>query len=389
MAAEWIKIRTALLNELEVMHLARVLKVTKHDVVGRLVALWSWASGVTEDGTLPGCTFADIDAVVEKRGFAAALAAIPGRATDAQGEHTGWLVEIERGLVLPNFDRHNGSSGKARAQAAMRQARQRGRVTPGSPGTPGTCVTPVSRSERDDSVTVSVTDDAHGVTGGVTLASRDRHAASVTRKEKRREEKNVIAGAMTKTPQPPADAGGRGPTPESSSSSRSGRVASGEMASGTEAGAGGAGAEPLRSKAVWNGCFSNVDAQRLIDLWNSTPGGVKASGYDVNVLRAVYDAASVADDLTPEQRCDPVAWLHGRLEAYIRSHQATVGGGKFKGRLLRWLSPKDGMPCRAFEPDEAWAALLVGQVAVAVEDDTDALIAEGYRRREAAKGGAL
>ena len=113
MATPWIKVRTNVRDQREVFVTARRLGLARDHVVGLCVRFWAWADGQTTDGTIDGIRLEDIDAIVEHEGFAAALA------------EAGWLLVDERGVIIPNFDRHNGESAKKRVLAAERKRRQR------------------------------------------------------------------------------------------------------------------------------------------------------------------------------------------------------------------------------------------------------------------------
>ena len=112
-AIPWIKVRGNLREQREVFVVARRLGLARDHVVGLCVRFWAWADGQTTDGTIDGIRLEDIDAIVEHEGFAAALA------------EAGWLLVDERGVIIPNFDRHNGESAKKRAMKTQRQARWR------------------------------------------------------------------------------------------------------------------------------------------------------------------------------------------------------------------------------------------------------------------------
>ena len=148
MAGDWIKIRTELISGLDVIAIGVATGLDEYQVVGRLVKLWGWANHNTSDGHLRKMTPELLDRHVSHQGFASALMDV------------GWLVQSGEGVTIPNWQKHNGSGAKARAESAARQAASRsrhGRVT----------------KSCDRSVT-PVTD------------SCDK---SVTREEKRREEK--------------------------------------------------------------------------------------------------------------------------------------------------------------------------------------------------------
>ena len=114
MAGDWIKIRSDISRTREVAVGARKLAVSRHEYVGMCVAFWTWADHQTVDGYLPAMTPNDIDSVLDaSEGFAETLKAV------------GWLMQDDGGLLVPNFERHNGTSGKRRAVDAERKRRHR------------------------------------------------------------------------------------------------------------------------------------------------------------------------------------------------------------------------------------------------------------------------
>lgn len=116
MAAPWIKVRSDLRDQREVFVMARKLDLPRDYVVGLCFHFWAWADGQTTDGAVDGIRPADIDAIVEHQGFAQAMA------------EAGWLQVDERGVILPNFDRHNGESAKKRAMDARYQEKHRAKT---------------------------------------------------------------------------------------------------------------------------------------------------------------------------------------------------------------------------------------------------------------------
>lgn len=124
--------------------------------VGRLFRLWRWFDQQTTDGNAHGVTQALLDRVIGVTGFCEAVQSV------------GWLVVNEGGISLPNFDRHNGSTAKNRAQTAKRVAKYR-----------------VSPSGDDES-------NGESVTSIVTPA--------LAREEKRREEKKESTTDVVDTP---------------------------------------------------------------------------------------------------------------------------------------------------------------------------------------------
>jgi len=157
LAGDWIKMKITLTREPEVRGIAKATGLDPFAVVGRLHAIWAYADETTEDGAIPFTDEADIDAMLDHDGFAAAMMAV------------GWL-EIKGGTaVIPRFGEHNGKSAKKRAANAKRNARWR---------------------ESTDSKATKRSRDA----GRVTSAS--------PREEKRREESVVVAREPVSIPAP-------------------------------------------------------------------------------------------------------------------------------------------------------------------------------------------
>ena len=106
MAGDWIKVEHTTPDKPEVVKLAEILLMDDPDfVLGKLWRFWAWADANTQDGILK-TKYAHIDRVVYCPGFARGLVSV------------GWLQGREGALVIPNFDRHNGNSSKARALEA-------------------------------------------------------------------------------------------------------------------------------------------------------------------------------------------------------------------------------------------------------------------------------
>lgn len=143
----WIRLRHDLIDAPEIRRLAKACRVTKDDVYGKLFRTWSWFDRHSFNGAVEGADLEAVDELVGLDGFASALVSV------------GWLASNDRGIVIPNWERHNSESAKERALAAVRQERARAKPPGGDS----------SRSERDTAATV-------------------RHAPSVTREEKKREE---------------------------------------------------------------------------------------------------------------------------------------------------------------------------------------------------------
>jgi len=125
MASEWIKWTKGLHCKKEVLGIAEALGVPPVHAAGLCMVFWEWLDDnvsekdVDEDGnahvTLGPLQLQFLDRLVMADGFAAALAAV------------GWLQPRNGALVVPNFTRHNGQTGKTRALTAERVAHHRRR----------------------------------------------------------------------------------------------------------------------------------------------------------------------------------------------------------------------------------------------------------------------
>lgn len=144
MAGDWIKMRIDLMEDPAVMQMADELGIREEAVVGYCHALWSWVSRQCHADTVTGVTLASLGRRINLPGFPELMCDV------------GWLEYDESGdrpaIRIPNWDRHLSQSAKKRANDANRQSKRR---------------------------------------KSVTLASRLGCDNSVTREEKRREEKNI------------------------------------------------------------------------------------------------------------------------------------------------------------------------------------------------------
>lgn len=123
----WIKMRTDLLSDPRIAaigdELHRNACVTENcdgrhahvTAIGCCYALWALADTHSTDGRMVHMTTERLDRMLGVVGFAAAAVRV------------GWLKVVENWLEIPRFDKHNGESAKARANAAARQAASRSR----------------------------------------------------------------------------------------------------------------------------------------------------------------------------------------------------------------------------------------------------------------------
>ncbi len=165
MAGDWIKVEHATTRKPEVTTIAEMLGVSHRETMGILFDFWVWLDQNACHANVTLVSRKSLDSVLQCEGLAACL------------EHVGWVIwdDKARSMTVVNYDRHNGESAKNRGLATERKRRQRAKV-----------VTDLSRNDRD---------------------------ISVTREEKRREERihtapvepAISASRSSKTTQCPAD----------------------------------------------------------------------------------------------------------------------------------------------------------------------------------------
>mgnify|MGYP005688408497 FL=1 len=161
--------RTNLGNLTEVDNMSDILETDTPTVIGLLFLFWSYADDNSADGELTVSGKA-----IDRRtapGFSDALRKV------------GWLAGRDGSLTLPNFNRHNGSSAKARAlEAEAKRLRRAAKETEPSPDS--------SDSQSD------------------TRPNNNVRQVSDTMSDQRREEKNREEPPSEVPPKPPKGGGG-------------------------------------------------------------------------------------------------------------------------------------------------------------------------------------
>lgn len=110
MAGDWIKMRLDLQTHPKVVRILSATKSDKFRVIGGLHAVWSVFDTHSSDGRLNGYSAETLDHIIGWEGFSGAMIAV------------GWLAtDGEESLLLPEFDEHNGKSGKRRAEDQKRK----------------------------------------------------------------------------------------------------------------------------------------------------------------------------------------------------------------------------------------------------------------------------
>ncbi|MHA3905165.1 hypothetical protein ACTPOE_16795 [Castellaniella sp. WN] len=137
MAGEWLKFEVSTLDKPEVLAITVAMGWDDPDLtVGKLLRVWRWFDQQTIDGNAPGVTTALLDRLIGVTGLCAAMEAV------------GWLDVYDGGLMLPNFDRHNGKTAKNRALTAKRVANHKTNAIGNDGGNAGIVSDALPREEK-------------------------------------------------------------------------------------------------------------------------------------------------------------------------------------------------------------------------------------------------
>ncbi len=93
--------------------MAERLKMDSDAVVGKLLRIWIWADQNSVDGNAITVSDSFLDRLTNRKGFAAAM------------RLCGWLEGSNGCLNFPGFDRHNGRTAKERATTNRRVVKHR------------------------------------------------------------------------------------------------------------------------------------------------------------------------------------------------------------------------------------------------------------------------
>jgi hypothetical protein len=116
MAGDWFPLQLWKSKAVEVISIAAVTRRSRHEVLGLLCDLWSWASSESVDGHIRGVRLLHL------------TDAVGGDATFWQAvEAVNWLAEDEQGIVIPGWEHWLSRSAKTRMKAARRADRYRKR----------------------------------------------------------------------------------------------------------------------------------------------------------------------------------------------------------------------------------------------------------------------
>ena len=123
MSMDWLKICKDTIGKPEIGLLAERMNVKVEEAFGHWFRLMCWADSNTANGVLPNMTLQAV----------ARLAGVPEAVTMTLADPViGWMLQHHPtesgkpgGVVFRNWDRHNGTSAKRRAEGARRAAKSR------------------------------------------------------------------------------------------------------------------------------------------------------------------------------------------------------------------------------------------------------------------------
>jgi hypothetical protein len=111
--SNWIKMRCNLWTHPKVVTLSSQLSVTRVTAIGALHGAWSIADQHADENGRIEMSADALDLLIETPGFCTALRKI------------GWLIIGEDALQFTDYQEHNGTTGKSRADAQKRQRASR------------------------------------------------------------------------------------------------------------------------------------------------------------------------------------------------------------------------------------------------------------------------
>lgn len=140
MAGDWIKFELATLDKPEVCQLADMAGIDIDSVIGKLLRVWAWFDQQTQNGNAPSVTKTLLDRIVSVTGFCGFMQSV------------GWMVDEDGFISLPNFNRHNGETGKKRAVTAKRVGKHRNKSNEKSNADSVTKSVPREEKRREEKI---------------------------------------------------------------------------------------------------------------------------------------------------------------------------------------------------------------------------------------------
>jgi hypothetical protein len=112
----WIKVRKELRHNAKVVMVASRIGVTSIHAFGAIVQTWMLADdSADENGFIEHLTFDHLNGIIGIEKLAEAM------------EEVGWITEVDGGVQFIDYQEHNGTTAKTRAQNQKRQALSRKR----------------------------------------------------------------------------------------------------------------------------------------------------------------------------------------------------------------------------------------------------------------------
>ena len=109
---DFIAFEKATLRKPKLGRIAASMGVSSAEALVACLKFWCWADDLSEDGNIPHVTSEWLDSEFGQ-GFAAVMVAVK------------WLKILEDGIFVPEWDKHNLKSAKARHNDARAMARRR------------------------------------------------------------------------------------------------------------------------------------------------------------------------------------------------------------------------------------------------------------------------
>lgn len=113
MSLEWLKVAKATPDKPEILEIAEIHSIDHDAAFGKVFRVWSYFDEHTVDGYAPSATKVMLDRITGVTNFANSMIKV------------GWLIEENGFLCVANFEKHNGTTAKKRAQSASRMAKSR------------------------------------------------------------------------------------------------------------------------------------------------------------------------------------------------------------------------------------------------------------------------
>ena len=111
MAGYWIPWEVGLTRKREILMIAKALNVSRREAAAMCMEVWEWAQDQSLDGLVVGIEAVDVSEAVEIPGIGEAML------------KAGWIIQGDGCIQLPNWERFNAKSAKARLLKAEQNKR--------------------------------------------------------------------------------------------------------------------------------------------------------------------------------------------------------------------------------------------------------------------------